>query len=111
MDLEIIEKHFSIWTDKKLALIPEVYATDIEIIDPHSIAHGQQEARELITALQAKFPERKFRLRKPIEGHHDIARLFWAFGPAEDPELVTGQDVLILEAGKIAKLLIFIDPK
>ena len=111
MDFDIIEKHFSIWRDKKLSLIQEVYATDIEITDPHAIAHGHQEAEALITGLQAKFPERRFRLRKPIEGHHHIARLFWAFGPDEEQEQVTGQDVLILENGKITKLLIFIDPQ
>lgn len=114
MDLEIIEKHFAIWSErdaeKRASQISKVYTEDIEVVDPHSVAHGHTEVQTLITNLQAKFPERRFRLRQPIEAHHQVARLFWQFGTAEEPAQATGQDVLLLENGQIRQLLIFIDP-
>lgn len=115
MNLPIIEQHFAIWSERNAEIraseISKVYTKDIEIIDPHSVAHGYKEAQELITNLQAKFPQRSFSLRKAIEEHHNVARLFWQFGTPEQPDQVTGQDVLILENGKIRQLLIFIDPQ
>lgn len=109
----LIEKHFSIWSErdaaKRAALMPEVYATDVEIIDPHFVASGQGQLQELITNLQAKFPERKFRLRQPIEGHHNVGRLFWQFGTVDMPAQETGQDVFQVENGRIQRLWIFID--
>lgn len=114
-DQHLIEKHFSIWSErdaaKRAALIAEVYAEDVEIIDPHFVAHGHSELQQLITNLQSKFPERKFRLRQPIEGHHYVARLYWQFGTDDIPAQETGEDVFVLENGKIRRLLIFIDVK
>lgn len=110
-----IEKHFAIWSernaDKRAAMIKEVYTDDVEITDPHFVAHGHADLQQLISNLQAKFPERAFRLRQPIETHHHIARLFWQFGTAVEPAQETGQDVFILENDKIRQLLIFIDAR
>lgn len=110
-----IEKHFAIWSernaDKRAAMIKEVYTDDVVITDPHFVAQGHADLQQLITNLQAKFPERKFRLRQPIETHHDIARLFWQFGTADEPAQETGQDVFILQNGMIKQLLIFIDAR
>lgn len=111
----LVKKHLAIWSErdaaKRATLITEVYADDIEIIDPHFVAHGHSELQLLITNLQSKFPERKFRLRQPIEGHHHIARLFWQFGTEDIPAQETGEDIFVLENGKIRRLLIFIDEK
>jgi hypothetical protein len=112
-DLSLVEKHFTIWSErnaeKRATLIAEVYATNVEIVDPHFEAHGHADLQVLITNLQAKFPERRFRLRQPIEGHHQVGRLFWQFGTEDEPAQETGEDVFVLENGKIRQLLIFID--
>ncbi|WP_343689271.1 nuclear transport factor 2 family protein [Chitinophaga sp.] len=114
-DQRLIEKHFSIWSErdtaKRATFIAEVYAEDVEIIDPHFVAKGHGELQVLITNLQAKFPERTFRLRAPIEGHHNVARLHWQFGTAAIPDQETGEDIFVLENGKIQRLLIFIDAR
>ncbi|SHL94032.1 nuclear transport factor 2 family protein [Chitinophaga sp. CF418] len=112
---QLIKKHFAIWSErdaaKRATLITEVYTDDVEITDPHFVVHGHGDLQQLITNLQAKFPERAFRLRRPIEGHHNVARLFWQFGTADMPAQETGQDVFVLENGKIRQLLIFIDAR
>lgn len=115
MDQQLIEKHFSIWSErdatKRAALIAEVYTADVEIVDPYFVANGHTDLQVLITNLQSKFPERKFRLRQPIEGHHHVARLFWQFGTEDMPAQETGEDVFVVENGKIRRLLIFIDAR
>jgi len=111
--LSLLEKHFTIWSErdaeKRAALINEVYHPDVEIVDPHFVAHGQGELQQLITNLQAKFPDRRFTLRKGIEGHHHVGRLFWQFGTEQQPDLETGQDIFVVENGQIRQLLVFID--
>lgn len=111
--LSLSEKHLTIWSErdaeKRAILISEVYHPDVEIVDPHFVVHGHAELQQLITNLQAKFPERRFTLRQAIEGHHHIGRLFWQFGTEQQPALETGQDVFIIENNQIRQLLVFID--
>ncbi|WP_431213915.1 nuclear transport factor 2 family protein [Puia sp. P3] len=113
MDIQLAERHFAIWSErdaeKRAAMIPEVYAPDVEVVDPHFVAHGHAGLQQLITNLQAKFPDRRFTPRGPIEGHHNVGRLFWQFGTAEEPAQETGQDVFVFQDSRIRQLLIFID--
>jgi len=114
-EIEIVKKHFATWSERDVETrnknIPEVYAPDLTIIDPHFIAHGRGKLIPLIEDLQNKFPKYSFRLRKPIETHHNAARLFWQLGSEEQPDVNTGMDVFIMEEGLIKTLIVFIDPK
>jgi hypothetical protein len=65
---------------------------------------------DVISSLHKRFPEYRFTLRKPIEQHHNVARLYWQLGSVEKPDVQTGMDVMIVENGKIQTLVIFIDP-
>lgn len=64
---------------------------------------------DFIKDLQKKHPDFDFSLAQPIESHNNIARLFWQFGPENKPDTITGQDIFVIENGKIKSLYIFID--
>jgi len=110
---DIIIEHLRIWSEKddaaRTAAIVKIYSEGIEVIDPFCIIHGQEAMNEFITGLQNQNPGFIFSNAKPIQSHHNIARLFWSFGPASNPDQITGQDIFIFENGKISKLMIFID--
>lgn len=114
-DIKTIEKHFATWSERDKDVrakdIPLIYAEDLQIIDPHFLAKGYQDLNNHIDGLQAQFPDYRFTLRKPIEQHHNVARLFWQLGSVEKPDVETGMDVFIIVDGKIQTLLVFIDVK
>ena len=114
-EIETVKKHFATWSERNVEVrkknIPEVYAPDLTIIDPHFTASSRDDVNALIEGLQSQFPTYSFRLRKPIEAHHNTARLYWQFGSEEHPDADTGMDVFIVEDGLIKTLIVFIDPK
>jgi hypothetical protein len=113
-DIKTIENHFATWSERDKAVraadIPRIYAENLEIIDPHFHAIGYADLNAHIEELHIKFPDYRFTLRKPIEQHHNVGRLFWQLGTAETPDFETGMDVFMMENGKIRTLLVFNDP-
>lgn len=114
-DIAVVEQHFATWSERdeqiRTANIAKVYAADVVITDPHFMANGAGGLNTLIANLQSKFPDYKFRLRKPIEQHHNVARLYWQLGSEVKPDAETGMDVITIENGLIKTLIVFIDPK
>lgn len=114
VDIEALaKKHLDIWTEKNAQKrnesIKEVYTEDVEIIDPFFVINGHSNLNDFIKDLQKKHPDFDFSLAQPIESHNNIARLFWQFGPENKPDTIPGQDIFVIENGKIKSLYIFID--
>jgi len=109
----LAKKHLDIWTEKNAEKrnksIKEVYTEDVEIVDPFFVINGHSKLNDFIEGLQTKHPGFDFSLAQPLESHNNIARLFWQFGTASKPNEITGQDIFVIENGKIKSLYIFID--
>lgn len=110
---KLVEQHIAIWnaqdTVKRNTLLAETYASDIEMVDRHFTAVGPEQISTFIKGLHDKNPGFQFSHAKPIDTHSNIARLFWQFGSAEKPAVVTGMDLFVVENGKISKLYVFVD--
>lgn len=114
VDIEVLaKKHLKIWSEKDAGKrnksIKKVYAEDVEIVDPFFVINGHSKLNDFIEELQAKHPSFSFSISQPIESHNNVARLFWQFGPSSKPDEITGQDIFVIENGKIKSLYIFID--
>ena len=111
--IAIVEQHLAIWNEKDAAkrstLAGKVYAENIEMVDRHFTANGYESINEFINKLQKENPSARFTHIKSINAHHNIARLFWQFGPKEKPDAVTGMDLFVIENGKVQKLYVFVD--
>ncbi|MDD7887988.1 VOC family protein [Flavivirga sp. 57AJ16] len=109
----LAKKHLDIWTEKNAKkrnkYIKEVYTEGVEIVDPFFVINGHSKLNDFIEGLQKKHPGFDFSLAQPIESHNNIARLFWQFGTTSKPDEITGQDIFVIENGKIKSLYIFID--
>jgi hypothetical protein len=94
---------------KRTLALPKVYAENLQFLDPHGEFTGRTHLNNFVHDLRLKFPGFVFRETAPIEFHHNVARLNWAFGPAGGTPPVTGQDIAVLADGQIQALYIFID--
>ncbi|WP_296149226.1 VOC family protein [uncultured Flavobacterium sp.] len=110
----LVEHHLEIWNEKdqekRTALLNQTYATDIEMVDRHFIAVGNDEISKFIVELHQKNPDFKF-TAKSVETNHNIVRLYWQFGSKAKPATVTGMDLFVIENGKVQKLYVFLDEK
>lgn len=109
----IIEKHLILWNEqdksKRKKIMTEIYAPDIEMVDRHFVAKGREQVDSFITGLQKKSPDFRFSHSKPIDTHHNIARMYWQVGNAAHPAAVNGMDFFVLENGKVKKLYVFVE--
>ncbi|MDJ1482886.1 nuclear transport factor 2 family protein [Cytophagaceae bacterium YF14B1] len=109
----LVEYHFKIWNQRdpiqRSAWMQEVYATDMELVEPHNIAIGHARINEFVQNLQQKNPGFQFSDISSIDTHHNIARLYWHFGPEEKPDAKSGMDLFVMEDGKVQKLYVFVD--
>jgi hypothetical protein len=44
------------------------------------------------------------------EALQDSGRLAWSFGPPDDPQRITGLDVIVVNADRVAALYTFLNP-
>ncbi|KGO88447.1 glyoxalase [Flavobacterium rivuli WB 3.3-2 = DSM 21788] len=108
----LVQRHLEIWNEKdqdtRTAAMAKIYAKNIEMVDRSFIATGNDEISKFVEEVQKKNPDFKF-MAKSVEGHHNIIRLYWQFGPVSKPATITGMDIFVLENGKVKKMYVFVD--
>lgn len=96
---------------RRQAAIAELYAPDAVFYEPGTSAAGYDAIDEAVeTVLASLPPEFVFTPQGSATGHHGLARLRWAVGPANGPAAVTGTDVAHIVAGRIHSLYVLLDP-
>ena len=97
--------------ERRRAAIADIYAPDAVLYEPHASATGHDAINDAVETLLVTLPaEFVFTAQGPAVGHHGIARLRWAAGPANGPAAVTGTDVAHVAAGRIQSLYVLLDP-
>lgn len=112
----LVEQHLTLWNEhdpaKRKQIMQAIYAPDLEMVDRHFIANGYEQVDGFIQDLQKKSPDFRFTHAKPIDTHHNVARLFWQVGSKAKPDAVTGMDLFVIENGKVVKMYVFVnEPK
>lgn len=109
----LFHRHLQVWTEpnanRRQTLIPEVYTSDMEMTDVHLTFRGSDHIHNFVDNLLSRFPGCTFSLTRPLEHHHDVVRAFWQFGKPGQPPATTGQDIIVIQAGKIHRLYVFLD--
>ena len=95
---------------KRRKAIGQLWAESCVFIDPDGIHRGMQAIEETVSRLLTQFPGYQFAIDRPAQGQHGVGRLRWSYGPAEDPRRITGEDIGVIENGKLVTLYAFIDP-
>ncbi|MET1055092.1 MAG: VOC family protein [Pedobacter sp.] len=109
---DLAKNHFKIWNDHDKAArlngMSAVYTEDVAFFDDKEASVGYEGMNNFIEHLLSANKEFKFTLAK-ISANHNVVRLYWNFGPASKPSLISGMDLIIVENGKVRSLSAFLD--
>jgi catechol 2,3-dioxygenase-like lactoylglutathione lyase family enzyme len=92
----------------RLIKMKAIYQDRVYFSDHEGIVNGLEPLNARITELQQKNANFKFTPIK-IDNVGNRVRIFWNYGPAANPKLIEGMDLIILEDGKIRSLDTFLD--
>jgi len=108
----LVGKQIEIWNDlntkDRVSKMPSIYQNNVAFYDHDGSVQGINALNERITILQKKFSGFKFSLIK-IDNTNNVVRYYWNFGPKGNPKLISGMDLMVIEAGKIRSLHVFLD--
>jgi hypothetical protein len=96
-------------TSRRRTAIAEIFVEDVVFSDPHQRRVGREALDGAVAALHELLPGYVFKERGAAQALADSGRLAWSFGPAEDPERITGLDVIVVRGDQIAALYTFLD--
>ena len=109
----IAQAYMATWNEtdatKRQALLKQHWADTARYVDPLMSAHGAEQISGLVAAVHTRFPGFRFTLTGTPNGHGRYLRLSWSLGPAGAEPPVEGSDVVVLEDGRIAEVIGFID--
>ena len=94
---------------RRSAAIEALLAPDVTFSDPHGRYVGHAAIDGGVSALHARFPNHRFMALGEADVLQDSGRLAWAFGPMDDPQAITGLDVIAVRGGRIAALYTFLN--
>ncbi|AIJ23096.1 nuclear transport factor 2 family protein [Amycolatopsis methanolica] len=110
----LAQGYIDVWNetdaDKRRALVEELFTPEALFTDPIGSVRGTAAIDEFIGAAQAQFAGLEFSLGGAVDGHHDQARFMWHLSaPGATEPLAIGFDVVVVEDGRIERLLGFLD--
>ena len=94
---------------KRRAAIEELFVEDVVFSDPHQRHVGRDALDGAVAALHKLLPGYVFNEIGAAQTLTDSGRLAWSFGPAEDPQRITGLDVIVVRGNRISALYTFLD--
>lgn len=111
---ELVARYIDVWNQKdpaaRRAAVGALWADDGRYVDPLADVAGHDGIDAVIAAVQAQFPGFVFRLGRPVDAHHRLARFTWELGPQDGEAVVVGFDVAVLaDDGRIQDVHGFLD--
>lgn len=94
---------------RRARTIDACYTDDTTFNDPEGMIRGKQQLNALVGTLQSRNPGFVFRQDGPLTIQNDSVRVHWAYGPARQPAVITGEDILTVAGGRIATTTVFLN--
>jgi hypothetical protein len=95
--------------DRRASAIEELFAEGVVFTDPDRVVRGRDDLTSTVTALLAEGPGFVFTPNGPFQGVGDLGMRRWSLGPAGEPAVVGGLDVVRVADGRIAELWTILD--
>jgi hypothetical protein len=109
----IAEDYIAVWNEPdasaRRARLAAGWTTGAAYADPIARADGVAAISELIAGVQGRFPAFRFALAGEPSGHGEFVRFRWTLGPAEGEPPIEGSDVVVLDGGRISRVIGFLD--
>ncbi|MFF7282317.1 nuclear transport factor 2 family protein [Streptomyces griseorubiginosus] len=104
----VVKKYIETWNivdgDERRAAIAELFAENVEYVDPNVRAEGRAALDAYIAETQQQLPGSVFALASEVSTHHDLGRFTWQVGPAGGAPLAVGYDFIAVENGQVRRL-------
>ncbi|QVQ54167.1 nuclear transport factor 2 family protein [Spiractinospora alimapuensis] len=111
-DTDVFAAYISVWNEReshaRRTIGAEVFTPDACYVDPNTSSQGRDAIDIYIAAWQARFPNFAFILGT-VRCHHEVAHFRWSFGPPGGPSAATGEDVVVIEQGRLSRIYGFFD--
>ena len=113
-DHTTIARHYIVlWNERRPSRRREMLATnwtsDAKYVDPLMAGDGHDGVDALISGVQQKFPDFKFKLIGEPNGFGDHVRFSWGLGPEGVDSPIKGTDFAVLKDGRIRSITGFLD--
>ncbi|CCD99666.1 nuclear transport factor 2 family protein [Bradyrhizobium sp. STM 3809] len=109
----IAESYIALWNARepkeRRALLARQWTADSTYVDPLMRGEGHDGIEALIAGVQQRFPDFRFRLLGPANGHGDHVRFSWSLGPETGDGPIQGTDFVELADGRIRRVTGFLD--
>lgn len=109
----IVEKHFKAINElnasKRAKLLPEIYSNSVRFVDPFFEVMGLEGIAGAYDTLHTKFPEHTFKVVGKPEARGESIRAKWELQNKKNEVVHHGEDIMILQNGKIQTFFVFIE--
>jgi hypothetical protein len=109
----IANSYIELWNERTQSRRREMLATnwtaDAKYVDPLMSGDGHDGVDALISGVQQRFPDFKFKLLGNANGFGDHVRFSWGLGPDGVDSPIKGTDFAVLKDGRIRSITGFLD--
>ena len=109
----VANRYIDLWNERAPVRRREILAanwtSDARYVDPLMSGDGHDGVDALISGVQQRFPDFKFRLIGEPNGFGDHVRFSWGLGPDGADSPIKGTDFAVLSDGRIRSITGFLD--
>jgi SnoaL-like domain len=110
---ELAADYVALWNERNDAgrteRLAAQWCAEATYADPLARVAGHSQIAGMIGALQAEYPDFRFRSLGSADGHGEFVRFSWGFGPEGAAPVARGTDIVRIEGGRIAAVIGFLD--
>ena len=109
----VASRHIDLWNERtpsrRREILSQHWTDDAKYIDPLMSGDGHDGVDALISGVQQRFPEFRFRLIGQPNGFGDYVRFSWGLGPDGADSPIKGTDFAVVKDGRIESVTGFLD--
>ena len=109
----IASRYIDLWNERspnrRRDILSQHWTEDASYIDPLMSGEGHDGVDALISGVQQRFPDFRFRLLGQVNGFGDHVRFSWGLGPDGVDSPIKGTDFAVVRDGRIRSITGFLD--
>jgi len=109
----IASRYVDLWNERtpsrRREMLSQDWTVDASYVDPLMRGDGLDGVDALISGVQQRFPEFRFKLIGEPNGYGDNLRFSWGLGPDGVDSPIKGTDFAVLKDGRIKSITGFLD--
>jgi len=110
---ELVDRYIAVWNEtdgeKRRALIARTFTEGTHFADPLQACEGRSGIETLVTCVQGKFPDHRFRRAGAVDACRDHIRFRWVLVPAGGDVFAEGTDFAQVVEGRLHRVTGFFD--